>query len=106
MVSLVSLAVPLWTTAQDNRSQAKPKLKTYKLIDIGTFGGPGFYSEHGQPIVDLNALLLPGTDIQVVGAAYINDRGEIAGTGMLPNGDVHAIVLIPVRETAVPPTPF
>jgi len=69
-------------------------------------GGPGFYSEHGQPIVDLNTLLLPGTDIQVVGAAYINDRGEIAGSGMLPNGDVHAIVLIPVREVAVPPTPF
>jgi hypothetical protein len=25
----------------------------------------------------------------------INDRGEIAGSGMLPNGDFHAIVLVP-----------
>jgi hypothetical protein len=26
---------------------------------------------------------------------YINDRGEIAATGILPNGDHHAVLLIP-----------
>ena len=28
----------------------------------------------------------------------INDRGDIAGSGMLPNGDFHAVVLIACGE--------
>jgi probable HAF family extracellular repeat protein len=55
----------------------------------------GWLWEDSGPIVDLNQLVLPGSDLTVVGASYINDRGEIAGVGSLPNGDVHAILLIP-----------
>ena len=36
-----ALAMPVWTAAQDSPSQDhKPKHHQYKLIDLGTFGGP------------------------------------------------------------------
>ncbi len=54
-----------------------------------------FMSEGGGPIVDLNSLVVPGSDLQLTGAVYNNDRGEIAGFGVLPSGDEHAYVLIP-----------
>lgn len=39
------LAMPIWTAAQDNPSpDNKPKHKQYKLIDVGTFGGPASYA--------------------------------------------------------------
>ena len=51
-------------------------------------------------MVDLQTLLLPGSDITLStsngrGAYNINDRGEIAGEGVLPNGDSRAVLLIP-----------
>jgi hypothetical protein len=46
-------------------------------------------------MVDLNDLVVAGPDIQVAFAYTINDRGEIAGLGVLPNGDEHAVLLIP-----------
>jgi probable HAF family extracellular repeat protein len=58
-------------------------------------GGPPFLSEHGEPIVDLNALVLPGSDLTLDAASFINERGEIAGDAVLPNGDTRAILLIP-----------
>ena len=61
-------------------------------------GGFAFLSESGQPVVDLSTLVLPGSNITVTDAAYINDRGEIAGSGVLPNGDTHAVLLIPDGE--------
>jgi hypothetical protein len=36
--------------------------------------------------------------MQLADATFINDRGEIIGQGLLPNGDVHAYLLIPTRE--------
>jgi hypothetical protein len=36
---------------------------------------------------------VPG--IKVGDVNFINDRGEIAATGVLPNGDHHAILLVP-----------
>jgi len=50
--------------------------------------GPAFLWENGGPMVNLQTLLLPGSDVTVGNAEYINDRGEIAGTGTLPNGDM------------------
>jgi probable HAF family extracellular repeat protein len=61
----------------------------------GQGGGPAFLSEDGGPMVDVNTLVLPGSDIEVVDAYQINERGEIAGNGILPNGDEHAVVLVP-----------
>jgi probable HAF family extracellular repeat protein len=67
----------------------------------GTGGGPPFLSEHGQPMVDLSKLVLPGSDITLTDAFTINDRGEIGGTGVLPNGDEHAVLLIPASPEEI-----
>jgi probable HAF family extracellular repeat protein len=67
----------------------------------GGGGGPSFYSENGQPMVDINTLVLPGSDIEVVDAIYINDKGEIAGGGYLPNGDFHAVLLVPASADEI-----
>lgn len=45
--------------------------------------------------IDLNAFVPPGSDLELIEAQFINDRGEIAGLAFLPNGDAHAFVLIP-----------
>ena len=68
------------------------------IIDTGICGvggGPGLLWENGGPSVNLNALVEPGSNITVGDVNYINDRGEIAVTGTLPNGDRHAILLVP-----------
>jgi probable HAF family extracellular repeat protein len=62
-------------------------------------GGNGFLWEKGGPVVTLQSLVVPGSDItQVLGASFINDRGEIFAGGMLGDGDEHDIVLIPCDE--------
>ena len=50
------MAMPVWTAAQDNPSQDhKSKHHQYKLIDMGTFGGPNFdFNFSGSPNTLLN----------------------------------------------------
>ena len=57
-----------------------------------------FLWEPGKPIVDLNALVSPPSDLHLTDAAFINERGEIAGVGLLPNGDTRAVLLVPLPE--------
>jgi probable HAF family extracellular repeat protein len=62
----------------------------------GVGGGPGFLSENGGQMVDLNTLVrfpIPGLTIGDV--AFINDRGEIAAKGKLAGGVRHDVLLIP-----------
>ncbi len=58
----------------------------------------GFLWENGGPAIDLNTLVVQGSGLALVGPSSINDRGEIAGAGVLPNGDTHAFLLIPCDE--------
>ena len=58
-------------------------------------GGRGWLWENGGPIADLNLLAIPGSGFHVGEAKLINDRGEIVCNGVLPNGDIHAILLVP-----------
>lgn len=53
-----------------------------------------FLWENGS-LVDLQTLVLPGAGLTVDWANQINDLGEIEGSGLLPNGDRHALLLIP-----------
>jgi probable HAF family extracellular repeat protein len=64
----------------------------------GVGGGPAFLSDNGEPMVDVNTLVVPASEIEVISEFDINDLGEIAGQGLLPNGDVHAVLLIPCDE--------
>jgi probable HAF family extracellular repeat protein len=54
-----------------------------------------FLWENGSP-VDLNTLVISNpSGAQLIEALDINERGEIAAHGVLPNGDLHAFLLIP-----------
>ena len=93
--------IDLGTLGNDSSSEAG-SINSHGQIVGGDFvlGGAdlhGWLWEHGGPIVDLNRLILPGSGL-TVGGGYINDRGEIAGGGRLPNGDTHAVLLIPCDE--------
>jgi len=46
-------------------------------------------------MIDLNRFVPRGSHLTVTDGETINDRGEIAASGMLVNGDFHAVVLIP-----------
>jgi probable HAF family extracellular repeat protein len=59
-----------------------------------------FLWENGS-IYDLTALILPGSDLQVFEAWDMNDQGEVAAIGQLPNGDKHAVLLIPASREEV-----
>jgi probable HAF family extracellular repeat protein len=54
----------------------------------------GFLWEDGA-IFDLNALVPPGSALYLLNADTVNDRGEIAGTGVDASGNQHAFLLIP-----------
>ena len=67
----------------------------------GVFGEAdlhGFIWKHAGPLVALDDLMVPGTTVKVVSATDINERGEIAGTGLLANSDLHAELLLPCDE--------
>jgi probable HAF family extracellular repeat protein len=94
--------IDLGTLGTDPSSEAE-SINSRGQIVGGTFviGGRdlrGWLWEHGGPIVDLESLTLPGSGLTVIGSSLINDRGEIGGGGMLPNGDIHAVLLIPCDE--------
>jgi probable HAF family extracellular repeat protein len=57
-----------------------------------------FLWENGGPMIDLNTLVPLGAGVQLISAPDINDRGEIAALGLLPNGDGHAFLLVPCEE--------
>jgi len=60
-----------------------------------------FLSEKGGPAVDLNALIEPPSDIVLTFAWVIDDRGEILAQGVLPNGDLHSVLLVPDGECGI-----
>ena len=57
-----------------------------------------FYVETGEPMADLNTLITPSSNIHVVGAWNVNDRGEIFGNGKWPDGSERAVLLVPINR--------
>jgi probable HAF family extracellular repeat protein len=92
----------LGTLGDDPDSEAYGVNRQGQVVGVtGVFGVVdhlAFLWEHGGPMVDLNTLIPPNPDLQLTHALYINDRGEIAAEGSFPNGDIHALVLIPCDE--------
>jgi probable HAF family extracellular repeat protein len=72
-----------------------------QIVGVSTDCGDGERAalwEHDQPIVDLNALIPPNSGLYLHEADFINDRGEITGTAILPNGHEHVFLLVPCDE--------
>ena len=64
-----------------------------------------FLWEKGGPMIDLNTVIPDSSPLHLAYAYWINDRGEISGTGVPPGVSVddvetrgHAFLLIPVGE--------
>jgi probable HAF family extracellular repeat protein len=69
-------------------------------ISFPCAGGPanGFLWQNGF-MTDLNALLPPGSSLTLWGdGVFINDAGEIASVSVLPDGDLHSVVLAPCDD--------
>ena len=72
-----ALAMPVGMAAQDNPSpDNKPKHKKYRLVDMGTFGGP--------------ASELTTNNGVGVGAKVLNDRGTLTGSADTPVPDPYS----------------
>jgi probable HAF family extracellular repeat protein len=52
----------------------------------------------GGSIVDLNSLIPANASLYLYWAPFIDDQREIGAYGVLPNGDSHAVLLIPCDE--------
>jgi probable HAF family extracellular repeat protein len=57
-----------------------------------------FLWENGGPMVNLQDLTLPGADLSLGEALFINDRGEILSNARLPNDDHRPFLLIPCDD--------
>ncbi len=53
--------------------------------------------ERGE-IFDLNVFVPPGSELQLTDPKMINDAGKIVLSGILSNGDVHSVLLVPCEE--------
>jgi probable HAF family extracellular repeat protein len=94
--------VDLGTVANDACSDALSINSRGQIVGFGSADcnheDHAFLWENGGPIVDLATLVVPGPAMIFKEAIFINDRGEIAVRGALPNGDQHAVVLLPCDE--------
>lgn len=57
-----------------------------------------FLWQRGGPMMDLNDLVPSGSGLVLTAGEFINDRGEIGASGVFPNGDDHAVLLIPCDD--------
>jgi probable HAF family extracellular repeat protein len=57
----------------------------------------GFLWQKGKPIVDVNTLITPASEIWVDEISFINDTGMMVGSGILPDGSSRAVLLVPTH---------
>jgi probable HAF family extracellular repeat protein len=91
----------LGTTAGLNNSEgvyvnSKGQVVGYSFTcDFSAFDAFLWEDHH---IVSLNGLTLPTDAFHLWSAVFIDDRGQIAALGIEPNGNQHALLLIPCDE--------
>jgi probable HAF family extracellular repeat protein len=92
-------ATNLGTVNDSNCSFAWSINVSGQIVGIsGTNCALAFLWEDGGPMVDLNTLVTSNFGIYVNGPHTINNRGEIAASGVDANGNGHALLLIPCDE--------
>jgi hypothetical protein len=69
-----------------------------QAVDPFTLTAHAVLWDSRRPVIDLNVFVPPGSDIVLVEGMGITDLGEIVSLGLLPNGDQHVFLLIPVGE--------
>jgi probable HAF family extracellular repeat protein len=65
--------------------------------DCGSDSGRAFLWEGGD-LIDLNIFVPTRSGLTLTQGAFINDRGEILATGVLADGDIRSVLLIPCDE--------
>ena len=90
-------------TAYSVNSKDQVVGRTVQCMQIGAddgCNGPVYHAFLWQrgTIFDVQTLIASDSVITVNDVRNINERGEIAGLGVLPNGDTHAVLLVPCRE--------
>ncbi len=92
----------LGTVAGDDCSSADYISSGGQIVGLsfGCAGGPShaFLWDGSGPMIDLNTVVPAGSGLTLAEATFINDRGEILVQGSLPNGDTHAVLLIPCED--------
>lgn len=89
--------INLGVLGQDSCAEAFSINNFRQVVGISDECGSGraFLWENGGPMVDLNVLVENPSDLHLLEGTYITDSGEIVAEGVLPNGDMHAAVLVP-----------
>ena len=85
----------------DEGMSLNSRLQVVGYSNQATCHGPhahGFLWEHGV-LFDLNRLIVNDTGLQVIEGVFINERGEITANAVTPEGNTHAVVLIPCNES-------
>jgi probable HAF family extracellular repeat protein len=94
--------IDLGTVANDTCSSALSINSQGQIVGFGSADcnveDHAFLWENGGPMVDLQTLVLPESNITLTTPVVINDRGEIVSYGNLPNGDFRSVLLIPCDE--------
>jgi probable HAF family extracellular repeat protein len=83
-MTLLALAIPAGVTAEDNRNRS-PKHRHYKLIDMGTFGGPGSFVNDGIGLVN-NIVGLNGRGVAWGASATSTPSLPTSNTTLVCNG--------------------
>ena len=95
MTDLGALASTSFAASINSRGQIVGRSR------IGAVTNPvqhAFLWENGGPMIDLNTVIPANLGVLLGEACCINDRGEIAGLGFLPNGEMRTFLLIPCDE--------
>jgi probable HAF family extracellular repeat protein len=91
--TMIDLGVPNGATCS---TAYEINAKDQIIVDAGICGVGGIASLWQDGVLyDVNTLIPPNSGFFISDLNFINDRGEIAATGVLANGDQHAVLLVP-----------
>ena len=91
--TMIDLGVPNGATCSTaNQINSKGQI----IVDAGVCGVGGIASLWQDGVLyDVNTLIPANSGFFISDLNFINDRGEIAATGVLANGDKHDLLLVP-----------